>query len=313
MLHAGAARTRAEPLTARPLAACQVSGVVQLDAGCSAVLVHPRVLLYPAHCGGPFESASAGDQRLAIERCQSYPDGGLFGSDLGFCVLREPAPELSIVAPALGCEAQAITPGRHGWVVGFGATDTQPTGDKHVRQAQVQAVTEEISVSGPGFGACKGDSGGPLLIDIEDGAERALRVAGLLSASSQEACVESTAYFTPLWPFVAWVEAESGFDLSPCGEADGAWDPSSDCRSFSAALLDSELCDIAQRQIASSTCGPAAARDRAPSYLTKQQKVASCQSVFARGLVRTSGPLALTIAALCAAALRARARRNQIS
>lgn len=278
-------------------AGCEVPNVVQLDAVCSAVLVHPRVLVYAAHCGTDLESASAGGAQLAIERCQSYPDGGLFGNDLAFCVLRDAALGVAIVAPALGCEVQAVAPGRSGWLVGFGGEG----GGQHIRRGQLQAVTEEISVAGPGFAACRGDSGGPLLVQVDDG----LRVAGVLSASAEEECVEGTAFFTPLWPLLPWLEEQSGFDLSPCGGADGSWHPSADCQSSSAALLD---CDTAHARSPSSTCGPAAAQDASPSYLTEPQNIASCQSVSGQPRAITPRALGLTLALLCAFVARSRRR-----
>jgi len=277
-------------------AACEVPNVVRLDAVCSAVLVHPRVLVYSAHCGTELGYASAGGERLALERCQSYPDGGLFGNDLAFCVLREAVLGVAIVAPALGCEVQAVAPGRSGWLVGFGGE-----GGQHIRRGQLQAVSEEISVAGPGFAACPGDSGGPLLVEVDDG----LRVAGVLSASSEEQCVEGTAFFTPLWPFIPWLEEQSGFDLSPCGGTDGSWHPSADCQSSSAALLD---CDTAHARYPSSTCGAAAAQDASPSYVTKQQNSTSCQSVSGRPPAITPRALGLTLSVLCAFVARSRRR-----
>lgn len=290
--------------SAEALDACQLSSVVQLDQGCSALLIHPQVLLYPAHCGGPFESASARAERLEIERCQSYPDGGLFGSDLGFCVLSEPAAEAAIIAPALGCEVAAIAPGREAWLVGFGATPGQAAGMKHIQKGRVQSVEEEIAVAGPGFRACPGDSGGPLLVETEDGNQRALRVAGILSASSAQGCDEATAYFTPLWPFIAWIEAESGFDISPCGQPDGAWSPGEPCRSYNASLLDPGTCDEEQRPFASGTCGPAAMQIDTPKRAAISQNIASCQSVSVAD--RTRGPGHFGLICWCIAALFAR-------
>lgn len=303
---------RSALVSADELDACQFSNVLQLDQGCSAFLIHPQVLVYPAHCGGPFEFASAGLERLAIARCQSYPDGGLFGSDLGFCVLREPARELAIIAPALGCEVAAVTPGRAAWVVGFGATPAQPAGTKHISQGAVQSVNEEITVSGPGFGVCEGDSGGPLVIEIEDGNQRALRVTGILSASSSQECREASAYFTPLWPFIAWIEAQSGFDMSPCGKPDGTWSPSEDCRSYAAALLDPGVCDAEQRPFVSSTCGPAAVQTNTPKRAAISQNTASCQSVSVAHRVRTLGPFGLFCLCFAAAyAFKISARRHR--
>ena len=287
--------------------ACQLTSVVQLDHGCSAVLIHPRVLLYPAHCHGPFEHARAGDVQLPIERCQSYPDGTLFGSDLGFCVLREPAHDLALIAPALGCEVDAVTPGAAAWLVGFG------TGQKQITQGTVERVDEEIAVAGAGFGACTGDSGGPLLIEVDDGEQRALRVAGILSASSQAECGESTGYFTPLWPFLSWLETESGFDLSACGDPEGSWDPSPECLSYSRALLEPDSCDNAQTTFVSAACGAAhsateaAVQVHALDTSAGKQNAATCQNSFGRS--HTSLSMLLGVVLLGLSRLLARVRR----
>jgi hypothetical protein len=283
----------------RALADCQLTAALQLDRGCGAVLLHPRVLVYPAHCRGPFEQAGG----RAIERCQSYPDGSLFGTDIAFCVLRGPADELPIIAPALGCEVEHVTEGQDAWFAG----------QKQLRRGVVLEVSDEISVAGPGFGVCPGDSGGPLFVEVPDGDQSALRVAGILSASSQEECAEAMAYFTPLWPFIAWIEAESGFDLSPCGEPDGSWNPGAACQSRSSELLDADACDVESAAFASATCGAAAVQNGTPSDGAKGQNTASCQSVLVTRTVQTHATFCLMCLGLCAAvALRRRARASKI-
>lgn len=302
-----AAAARA-PLALGPeLPDCQLSGVVRLDEACSAVLVHPRVVLYPAHCRGPLSRAHAGQDAFAIERCMSYPDGTLFGTDIGVCVLSEPVRGRSMIAPALGCERDAIVAGASAWVVGYGATKTEPAGVKHLSHAVVQEVGDEIVVAGPSFGACAGDSGGPLFVAIDDRGRPALRLAGIVSASSREDCGVGTAYVTPVWPFVAWIEAETGLDVSPCGEPDGVWRPSADCLSYSAADLESGSCDAHWPSLPSGSCGMPAVSGSPSSYAGAAHASSGCQ-IAAIGAARSAcGLLWLAIFA-CSARMRQRHR-----
>ncbi len=79
-------------------------------------------------------------------------------------------------------------------------------------------------------------------------------VVGLLSSGVQgEAC--GTGYYTKLAANIAWLEQESGRDLTPCFTGAGEWSPSDACRD---STLDDEGVPASLGDArASSVCGPA--------------------------------------------------------
>ena len=104
---------------------------------CTGSLVHPRVVLYAAHCLGEFfedpatevgfgEDADNLDRIVPVDFCMANPgyDGapGFEGEDVAFCVLAEPVDDVPIVPPLMGCEVEQLQPGGQVTIVGFGAT-----------------------------------------------------------------------------------------------------------------------------------------------------------------------------------------------
>ncbi|WP_293256177.1 trypsin-like serine protease [Nannocystis sp.] len=90
----------------------------------------------------------------------------------------------------------------------------------------MQFFDDEVFIGGDGMDACNGDSGGPAFLRLDDGSWRSF---GIVSYGSP--CGEGT-YYSQLHLQLPWLEAASGIDLTPCGDADGNWAPSALCTDF---------------------------------------------------------------------------------
>src|SRR5690606_34676799 len=179
---------------------CAFPGVVSLDNGdqrCTGALVHPRVVLYAAHCGadgvkiGFGERAGVPDLVVEPELCMVNPDyAGLGdeGADYAFCRLAEPAP-VPVLPVAFGCEAELVEPQAPAVIVGFGeASSGSGDGPKRWAAAPVRLVLPGyVEVGGLGEpGVCAGDSGGPALIQAADLTWRVFGIASVHAARSEE-------------------------------------------------------------------------------------------------------------------------------
>ena len=102
--------------------------------------------------------------------------------------------------------------------------------DRQERSAAV-LVTEadgELRVEAEGVGACPGDSGGPALVTLRKDDRSVVRVAAIISTGAA-GCEQGSVTLEVVGPFVSWIEARTGLDLSPCGGPDGAWSPTPAC------------------------------------------------------------------------------------
>jgi hypothetical protein len=116
----------------------------------------------------------------------------------------------------------------------------------------VSGVTDAFRVRGDDFGTCDGDSGGPAHLAIDDGEQVAWRVAGILSGSTSDSCSAADAWYTPIHPYLSWIEAISKIDVTPCGDAvSGQWAPNPDCVSWHPGR------DVLAGETPASTCGEA--------------------------------------------------------
>jgi hypothetical protein len=211
----------------------------QSGAGCTATLVHPKVISIAAHCveGGSGGSISFGDtdsgrarRTVPITRCVPRPnrDGG--EGDFAFCVLSQEVNDIPIIPFLAGCETSILKPGQEVALVGFGfinANTPSPGGHKRWVKAKINQVRQlGIDIGDPMHQNCFGDSGGPAFVQLADGS---WRVFGATSTTSSPACA-SEGTWALSHPHLAWVEQQSGVDVTPCHDAaTGMWNPGPKC------------------------------------------------------------------------------------
>jgi MYXO-CTERM domain-containing protein len=232
---------------ARPIVGGQLAGACQWpttvllnDAGCSGTLIHPSIIVTAAHCGTKMKNAILGETRgaaartLAIEYCRVFQDeNGPSASDYAFCKLRQPVTDVPIVPVLMGCEREVLKVGTKVIVAGFGETGKSAGyGTKRWVETTVNrlgSATRAIQVGGMGKAPCFGDSGGPAFVQLPDGS---WRVFGIDSAGLADSC-DAGDLMAQISDAVAWIEEQSKIDVTPCHDADGTWNPSTDCRGFS--------------------------------------------------------------------------------
>lgn len=104
--------------------------------GCTASLVHPRVVVLAAHCvffGSPNEAVFGEnyfqpERTIPLEGCIAHPQWGqqMPGdgqNDIAICELSEDVVDVPIVPILMGCEADMLQPGAAATLVGFGEAD----------------------------------------------------------------------------------------------------------------------------------------------------------------------------------------------
>lgn len=194
---------------------------------CSTALIHPRVAVASGHChgGGVSRTMEFGENNTTPAltmgaMCYTVP-----GVDLSYCVLNE-AVDVPFVPPAMGCELMGLGDG--GAHPGYGQADYggmyYSEGTKRVSSVHIDSVSSSgFVVSGPASRA--NDSGSPIYSPAPDGTWRTLGVvldSDFVSHSSG----------VILAPSIAYIEMQTGIDVTPCTTADGVWAPSAECRNF---------------------------------------------------------------------------------
>lgn len=243
------------------------SATAKLNGGavaCTSTLVHPRVMMLAAHCidpqlgwGNP-DSFGFGNDGYApagtvgVESCQMHPEwdiNNLLGGtkDLAFCILSEDIDTVQIVPPLMGCELEALQEGEEVTIVGFGASYAQfgdfgweslsGEGPKRIAQQTIEKLEGiELFLLGQEAGGCPGDSGGPAMIQLADGSWRCVGAASRIHPDSpnnpgENACGYGTTYAI-VGLEMEWFESASGYDVTPCHDADGTWNPTELCDAF---------------------------------------------------------------------------------
>jgi hypothetical protein len=241
---------------------------------CSGTLVHPRVVVYAAHCGGTSKTIHFGEDALAPARsvttseCRAYADyagADDQGHDWAYCVLDEAITDLPVTPPLYGCETALLEVGREVAIVGFGADVDADSGVKRWAATNLVAVTpgnNTTLVGNPSLDGvpsiCSGDSGGPAFVQLDDGSWRTFGIASTVVGD----CGGHGAH-SMLAGAVPWIEWNSGIDITPCHAADGSWAPGPACSNAHAqpAGLGSgewpSWCSGTPASERSRSCGPA--------------------------------------------------------
>lgn len=215
---------------------CDFPPVVYVG-GCTGTLVHPRVVVYAWHCGKVrqvkfTESARGKGFSAPIEKCVTYSGGTTNARDWAYCLLKEEVKGVPIVPIVAGCEYEMISKaGQEVVQVGFGKTHNSGAGKKHWGVSRVTSVKGDVVTVGDenSVVACPGDSGGPLMVRMED---KSWRTIGILSTYNGRCGAGGVNWYADAHTAIKWIEKDSGVDITPCFDSDGKWEPGPDCGGF---------------------------------------------------------------------------------
>ena len=269
--HAAGLTTPTPPLepiyNGTEVAACGWPSVVSMEGACSGTLVHPEVVIYAGHCGTGYDSVQFGEvgetPARSVDTAGCFTQNGVGdGHDFAVCRLAEPVTDIPIVPILMGCEVgTALQPGATVTLIGFGEANNGPYGHKRETTSQIVEFDhgEIFIMNDKAQDTCYGDSGGPVMIQLDDGS---WRVFGITSYGVDTMCGTGT-WYSMMHNGIDWFEAMTGVDITPCNTPDGTWDPGPDCGGFpldpgAPAGTWATGCQAdAAVSAPSSTCGPA--------------------------------------------------------
>jgi hypothetical protein len=204
---------------------------------CSGSLVHPRVVVYAAHCGEGDKVIRFGEESdfsaahsIETDLCMVNPEyvgTTSQGQDWAFCVLSESITDLPVTPPLYGCEIDVLAPGLPVVIAGFGQTENGGAGTKHwANTTVVSTFGNTINIGGDGTSTCSGDSGGSAFVQLDDGSWRSISMV-----STGIEC-GLTGVHALMHPAVPWIEENAQIDITPCHDVDGGWNPTGACTGF---------------------------------------------------------------------------------
>jgi MYXO-CTERM domain-containing protein len=249
--------------------------------GCTATLIHHRVVTTAAHCmqgstgkvtftaGKDASGATIPGSFSLTGKCTAGARGSSGGgtkNDWAYCVIPEDerVNKFQITPPLVGCEADKfLKPGAEAWIVGFGTTgsDGNGYGVKREVAVKVNKVGNGIlDVGDRDNGPCHGDSGGPIYMRLTDGThDWGWRVFGSTSSASGNCDCTCSSIYVNISQHVAAIEKNEMIDVTPCTDDSGAWAPGPDCKEFQSTPQDATgtypMCSVATTKDPIESCG----------------------------------------------------------
>ena len=173
---------------------------------CSGVLIAPQVVVTAAHClaavpPGAAEvvtgaSVFAPTARVAVARASAHPEWRDPANDIAVLILAEPLPPPFAALPSRAMSDEDV--GRVARAAGYGEDGEGDAGIRRAGSTRIRRVTATtFDLSADPAMSCRGDSGGPVLLD-EDGTRRLIGVTSF----GDPACMTS-ATCTRVDPYVA--------------------------------------------------------------------------------------------------------------
>ncbi|MEM6989044.1 MAG: trypsin-like serine protease [Myxococcota bacterium] len=221
---------------------------------CSGTLIHPSIVATAGHCVAPAlngddpppaelvlfgDGEGEPDLVREVDFCMVHPDfvntpaGIDFNNlDLAFCQLDEPVEDFPIVPLAYGCDYEEFEMGDPAVLVGFGRDEANVSGKKRALDVSVVLFepSGEIQLSA---GMCEGDSGGAAFRRAADDTWRQVGINShrLFAAGGPTACGEAgVSVATAAWQLAPLIEGATDFDVTPCHDLAGNWEPSWECQ-----------------------------------------------------------------------------------